>query len=126
MALRTHRSRTRFLALLAVAALAGCMTMPPEKPPQPMLPQPPGPAGFQLRQTRFEDLRGWTLGDMRAGLSAFLRSCAAIAQKPDDAPMGGLQYAGTAAEWKSVCGAATNANAVSAEAARARGAALAA
>lgn len=36
-----------------------------------------------------------------------MRSCADLAAKPDEAPLGGVGYAGTAVEWRQVCGAAS-------------------
>ena len=56
---------------------------------------------------QFSELEGWAQGDPRGALQAFLRSCAVLAAKPDDAPLGGVNYAGVVVEWRQVCGAAS-------------------
>jgi membrane-bound lytic murein transglycosylase A len=91
-------------AVMATGALAGCMTMAPP-PPAPPPPAMPMVFPLQLTETGFPDLQGWTSADPRAALEAFRRSCGALAQKPDDAPLGGVGYAGTAGEWREACSA---------------------
>lgn len=61
---------------------------------------------LRLVPTDFAALPGWQASDPAAALSAFRRSCAAIAKKPADASMGGAGYAGTAADWREACQAA--------------------
>ena len=56
---------------------------------------------------QFSELEGWAQGDPRGALQAFLRSCAVLAAKSDDAPLGGVNYAGVVVEWRQVCGAAS-------------------
>jgi peptidoglycan lytic transglycosylase A len=56
---------------------------------------------------QFSELEGWAQGDPRGALQAFLRSCAVLAAKSDDAPLGGANYAGVVVEWRQVCGAAS-------------------
>ena len=65
--------------------------------------------GNTLRLTRvgFSALPGWADSDARETLSAFRRSCAAIL-KSANTPMGGIGYAGTAADWGAVCKAASS------------------
>jgi membrane-bound lytic murein transglycosylase A len=71
------------------------------------MPQPPAvPLSLRLDSVRFDELEGWTQSDPRSALQAFLHSCAALATKPDDAPLGGVNYAGTAGEWRRVCSTA--------------------
>jgi len=71
------------------------------------MPQPPaGPPSLRLDSIQFGELEAWTQSDPRSALQAFLRSCAALATKPDDAPLGGVNYAGTAGEWRQVCNTA--------------------
>ncbi len=62
---------------------------------------------IRLDTVPFAELDGWAQSDHRGALQAFLRSCAVLAAKSDDAPLGGLNYAGLAVEWRQVCGAAS-------------------
>jgi membrane-bound lytic murein transglycosylase A len=52
-------------------------------------------------------------------LRAFVRSCAVLGTRPDDAPLGGVNYAGTAGDWRQACHAAAVVSADSPDAARA-------
>src|SRR5262245_65723064 len=96
---------------LAAAMVTGCGIMrppgpgvPPSTPAPAPVPLPPAvPPTLRLDAARFADLEGWTQTDPKGALQAFLRSCAALATRPDDAPLGGLSYAGTALEWRQVC-----------------------
>jgi len=98
--------------VLAVAILAGCATIEPAPPiapappvAPPPVPPPTPPPLLRLDAVPFVELEGWPQGDPRNALRAFLRSCAVLATKPDDAPLGGVNYAGTAVEWRQACGA---------------------
>jgi membrane-bound lytic murein transglycosylase A len=93
-----HRAR---LALAALLLLAGCA-------------HPPG-AELRLHRAEFSDLPGWAESDPGLALSAFLRSCARIAAKPDDAGIGPGGKFGRASDWKPAC---AEADAVSPDAAR--------
>src|SRR5262249_19788936 len=113
------------IAVLAGLVLAGCgllrppLAAPPPAPapgPPPLPPTPP--LLLRLDTVPFAELDGWAKGDPRGALQAFLRSCAVLAAKPDEAPLGGLSYAGTALEWRQVCGAASLVPSNSAEPAR--------
>ena len=73
---------------------------------------------LQLSRAGFADLKEWAESDPRAGFSAFQRSCVQLMQKPDDALLGGVQYGGTIAEWRGVCGDAAAASPSTSEAAR--------
>jgi len=125
MAPRTQTVQTLLLTL----TLAGCVTRAPEAPPAPAPPpQPPAqtlvqplPAvpQIQLTATGFDDLEGWSVSDPRSALQAFLRSCVAIAAKATDSGLGGVNYAGTAADWREACDEAVEAGTDSAERARA-------
>ena len=57
-------------------------------------------------------------GDPGRALQAFLRSCAALATRPDDAPLGGVNYGGTVREWREVCRSAERVSTESAQAPR--------
>jgi membrane-bound lytic murein transglycosylase A len=81
-------------------------------------PPPAVPLSLRLDAIPFSELEGWTQGDPRGALQAFLRSCAVLATKPDDAPLGGVNYAGIALEWRQVCGAASLVSSDSPEPAR--------
>ncbi|MDE2227573.1 MAG: murein transglycosylase A [Alphaproteobacteria bacterium] len=67
--------------------LAGCVAKPP-------------PPHLDLTPVSFADLPGWRDGHQAAALPALLRSCAALAQLPDDARLG---PAGTAGDWRGPC-----------------------
>jgi len=72
-----------------------------------MRPAPPaGPRSLRLDSVPFGALEAWTQNDPRHALRAFLRSCAALTARSDDAPLGGVNYAGTAGEWRQVCNTA--------------------
>lgn len=89
--------RARLLAAVLLAALAGCTQPSPPKP------------GLHLAKISFAELPRWSHTDGSQALAAFQRSCAVLMTKPDNAPMGGVGYAGTVADWRGVCGAAQGA-----------------
>ena len=64
---------------------------------------PTVPLSMRLGQASFAELQGWSAGDPRAALQAFRRSCVALSTRPDDAPLGGVNYAGTAGDWRQLC-----------------------
>jgi len=107
----------RLAATLLAAILAGCVTM---RPPIPPPPPPPAPIVIPLRldAARFSELEGWAQSDSRAALQAFQRSCGALSRKPDDSALGGVNYAGSAGEWRAACSAAASLSATSPESAR--------
>jgi membrane-bound lytic murein transglycosylase A len=81
--------------------LAGCAAI---QPAPPAVPAPPvAPPLIRLDAAQFGELPAWPQSDPRGAVVAFLRSCAALAAKSDDAPLGGVDYAGTAGEWRDVC-----------------------
>lgn len=82
------------LSFAVVALLAAC-TGP--KPQAPLL---------QLTRSDFAALPDWKDVKLDAALASFQRGCAVLAQKPDATPMGGVGYAGTAADWRAPCAAA--------------------
>jgi membrane-bound lytic murein transglycosylase A len=84
--------RGRLLALVLVAAIAGCKAPAPQ------------PSGLRLTQVRFSDLPQFS--SSQAALASFRRGCAVLMAKPDNEPMGGAGYAGTVADWRAVCAAA--------------------
>jgi peptidoglycan lytic transglycosylase A len=87
-------------------------------PPEPAPTPPAVPPSLRLDSVQFGELESWTQSDPRGALQAFLRSCVVLAAKADDAPIGGLNYAGTAGEWRQVCNAAALVSTDSPEAAR--------
>lgn len=94
---------------LAVACLAGCAAIqpaPPAAPPPAPAPAPVAPPRLRLDAVQFGELVAWPQSDPRSAVQAFVRSCAALATKSDDAPLGGANYAGTAGDWREVCRAA--------------------
>ncbi len=92
-------------------------------PPIPRMPPPmpmPMPMALPLKfeSVPFSALEGWLDGDSRNALQAFQRSCGALAAKPDDAPLGGMNYAGSAGEWREACAAASLLSSATPESAR--------
>jgi len=79
--------------VLCIAGLAACTAPPP-------------PAGLRLVKVGFAQLPKWQNANHMAALSAFRRSCAALSDKPDSAPLTGAGYAGTVADWRQACAAA--------------------
>jgi len=58
----------------------------------------------RLRTVPFSDVSGWRQIDARGALSAFVRSCQRIENRPDDQPMNPrVAYAGVAGDWRSAC-----------------------
>ena len=68
---------------------------------------PTVPLSLRLGSVSFAELQGWAANDPRTALEAFRRSCVAISTRPDDAAMGGVNYAGTAGDWRQLCLAAS-------------------
>ena len=90
--------RTR-LVLAALLLLAACASPPPP------LPKPTQPTSLlKLTRTSFAELPQWS-PQQDAALTAFRKSCAVLAGKPDSALMGGVGYAGTVGDWRAVCAA---------------------
>jgi membrane-bound lytic murein transglycosylase A len=85
--------KTRFLMIALLAVLAGCTSPPP----------PPQPGALRLTRAAFADLPEWNTTNADAALASFQRSCAVLMAKPDAAPMGGVGYAGTVGDWRSIC-----------------------
>jgi peptidoglycan lytic transglycosylase A len=82
----------RLLSLVALLALAACVSRPPR---------------LTLAPAQFSDLAGWKKDHVAAALGAFAKSCAAIADQADDAALGPPALALTAADWRPACGAVT-------------------
>jgi membrane-bound lytic murein transglycosylase A len=82
--------------LVALLVLAACAS-PSPPPSQPV-------SLLRLTRTTFSNLPDWST-KQDAALAAFRGSCAILAGKPDSTPMGGAGYAGTMADWRSVCAA---------------------
>ena len=92
-----RRNWLRLAALLGGVSLAGCVTAPPKPPTLPTRP------ALELTATRFAEMQGWAAGDPSKALEAFRHSCTAIQQRPADASLGGVGYAGSAGEWNAPC-----------------------
>ena len=65
------------------------------------------PASLRLQELPFSALPGWTDADPSGALEAFRRSCVALSTRPDESALGGLNYAGTAGDWRQPCVAAS-------------------
>jgi len=112
---------------LAATIVAACATRPPPPSvvptPTPMpvpTPMPPTvPLSMRLGSVTFAELQGWADNDPTAALEAFRRSCVAISTRPDDAQMGGVNYAGTAGDWRQLCLTASAISATDPQTARA-------
>lgn len=66
------------------------------------------PTGAVFERAAFSDLNGWRLDETDASLPAFIRSCARLAELPDDAPFGTAPAlaeaaAGLARDWRTAC-----------------------
>lgn len=90
------------IALVALTALAGCVSKP--LPPH-----------LALTPVSFGDLPGWRDGDPSGALPALLQSCGALAQLPAGADLG---VAGRAGDWRQPCADAAALDRPSATAAR--------
>src|SRR5262245_10506143 len=105
---------SRILAgLLAAAVVAGCATQPSPRPapaptptPTPPMMPPTVPLSLRLGAVSFAELQGWADSDPKSALEAFRRSCVALSTRPDDAPLGGVNYAGSAGDWRQLCASA--------------------
>jgi len=60
-------------------------------------------APLRLTPISFVDLPGWRTSDPRAALTAFTRSCQALAKKQPTDAMGGIGYAGAVSDWMAAC-----------------------
>jgi membrane-bound lytic murein transglycosylase A len=92
------------LWLLPIFALAGCV------PQQTGLPQGNPPGAPPITAIAISALPGWASDNTAAALTAFVRSCKALALMPPDQSLGGTgiaqQYAGQAGQWQPACTAA--------------------
>jgi membrane-bound lytic murein transglycosylase A len=99
---------SRVLAGAVAVTLVACASQPVPAPPAPPSMVPPSiPLLLRLQAAPFGDLQGWADNNPGSALEAFRRSCIALATRPDDAPLGGVNYAGTAADWRQPCLAAS-------------------
>ena len=95
------RRRTKRLAPLAlVAGLTACAAGQPPAPEVEPEPQ------FNLRPIAFEQVEGWPADDPRPALAAFRRSCAKLAERSEDSPMGLQPALGDVGDWLKICTAA--------------------
>ncbi len=69
--------------------------------------RPPEPEALDLVAVGFDALPGWRGDRHGAALVAFRRSCERLAHQPDGRAMGGHVTAGSVADWRAPCTAAT-------------------
>jgi len=89
--------RRLWLALALAAALAACAPTKPAGPPDRLV----------LTPASFGDLAGWTSDGVGEALGAFKKSCTRRLRFADSAPVGPQGMAGTVADWRPPCTAAT-------------------
>lgn len=80
------------VAMLLAAALHACAPTPQ-------------PNRLRLEPAGFGDLPGWTTDQQQQALPALARSCAALARRADDAPVGAGGIGGKVADWRGACAA---------------------
>ncbi|MCL6607688.1 MAG: MltA domain-containing protein [Geminicoccaceae bacterium] len=68
-------------------------------------PPPPAEPRLVLTAARYADLPGWSEDDPRPALAAFARSCARLADRPAEEPLGREPSFGRVAEWRAACAA---------------------
>ena len=66
-------------------------------------PGPEQPDRLVLRPVAFADLPGWEADDQGAALRALKRSCAALEERADDAPLDITPLGGRVGDWRAVC-----------------------
>jgi len=111
--------RRGLTVILLAAALAACGrdAPPPEPEPVPAPPVDAEPPALSLRLTDYEAIEGWRTLDAAPALAAFRRSCARLADAPDDTPLNPQSpWAGTVGDWRPACAAAESASAETAAA----------
>lgn len=68
--------------------------------------KPPAAESWSMARASFDALPGWNTVSADAALQSFRRSCAVLSKRAGDAPLSGVGYAGTAADWRTVCAGA--------------------
>lgn len=98
------RSRAALFALIVLAACSReTPAPPPDETPPPDVP-PISEAAILHTPLPWGAVAGWTETDPRAALSAFSRSCARLALRPDTAVMSErVPASGTAGDWRQAC-----------------------
>ena len=76
-----------------VILMQGCAPQPERAEPDRLV----------LRPASFHELPGWEADDQSAALQALLRSCAALDERADDAPLDIAPLGGRVWEWRTVC-----------------------
>ena len=66
----------------------------------------PEPDRLVLRPVQFRDLPGWDADDHGAALHALRRSCAALEERADDAPLDIASLGGRVGDWRAACAGA--------------------
>lgn len=65
----------------------------------------PAPQGLSFRAVSFNELPGWTSGDMAASLPALVRSCEKLVDMPPSRRLPGAAIGGRVRDWLDACGA---------------------
>ncbi|MFM9865758.1 MAG: murein transglycosylase A [Micropepsaceae bacterium] len=60
---------------------------------------------LRFERTSFAKLDGWTAGDPKAALAAFVASCKRVVKRNDGDTFGGVAAYGTVGEWRGACSA---------------------
>ena len=68
--------------------------------------KPPAAESWSMARASFGALPGWNGISADAALQSFRRSCAVLSKRAGDAALSGVGYAGTAADWRTVCAGA--------------------
>ena len=100
--------RRAFVALGAIALLAGCAVQPPVVLPAPPVPVPQG-QGVAFTPVPFSEIPGWNTDNLAAALPPFIGDCDTLAGHPNTV-LGGAglaaAIAGRASPWRLACGEA--------------------
>lgn len=94
------------VVLAAVLLVGGCTSPRVSNGPSyssPAAPSAPQPSGVAFQPVSFAALPGWQADAVSQALPALSRSCAAIARKAPDTPVGSGQLARPAREWQRAC-----------------------
>jgi len=100
--------KMRALGLLALFlwVVSGCAMSVPPLPPDPIVAtEPPVPAPPPaVSPTDYDGLAAWETAELLPGAQAFLRSCASLGERDSESVLSErASWAGTVAEWMSVC-----------------------
>ncbi|HSD86972.1 MAG TPA: hypothetical protein VLB44_05635, partial [Kofleriaceae bacterium] len=86
----------------AVTQAPTCTCPEPGSDDQAAVP-PPTHDQLKLTKVKFTDLPGWTDDKQSEAIPSFLASCAQLATRTDDAPVGADGHGGNAKQWRHAC-----------------------